>query len=202
MRILYVGRFQPFHLGHFTIIKELSHRCDELIVVIGSSQYSHTRENPFTAGERYEMVTRALAAEKIHNVSVIPVEDLHRPALWAAHVQTQVPNFEVVATNDPVTARVFGELGFQVEAIALNQRDSLSGTNIRNLIASEGDLESPEGNLESSERGWEDLLPKEVVDLLMEFDGVARVRALNENETIQVKNEGKKMEPAQMNRPR
>ncbi|HLN89981.1 MAG TPA: adenylyltransferase/cytidyltransferase family protein, partial [Candidatus Binatia bacterium] len=51
-RGLYVGRFQPFHLGHLDAIKYVLKEVDELVIVIGSAQYSHNSNNPFTAGER------------------------------------------------------------------------------------------------------------------------------------------------------
>ena len=59
-RGLYVGRFQPFHLGHLDAIKYALKEVDELVIVIGSAQYSHNVNNPFTAGERLVMVRQAL----------------------------------------------------------------------------------------------------------------------------------------------
>jgi nicotinamide-nucleotide adenylyltransferase len=58
-RGLYVGRFQPFHLGHLDAIKYTLKEVDELVIVIGSAQYSHNANNPFTAGERLVMVRQA-----------------------------------------------------------------------------------------------------------------------------------------------
>ena len=60
-RGLYVGRFQPFHLGHLRAIKAVLKEVDEIVIVIGSAQYSHNSNNPFTAGERLVMIRRALA---------------------------------------------------------------------------------------------------------------------------------------------
>src|SRR5437870_10806299 len=57
---LYVGRFQPFHLGHLKAVKYILGRVDELIIVVGSAQHSHTLDNPFTAGERITMIRLAL----------------------------------------------------------------------------------------------------------------------------------------------
>ncbi|MEM3079801.1 MAG: adenylyltransferase/cytidyltransferase family protein, partial [Thermoproteota archaeon] len=51
-RGLFIGRFQPFHLGHLKAVEYIINRVDEVIIGIGSAQYSHTLENPFTAGER------------------------------------------------------------------------------------------------------------------------------------------------------
>jgi nicotinamide-nucleotide adenylyltransferase len=59
-RGLYLGRFQPYHLGHHEVLKQIAREVDEIVVGIGSAQKSHEKENPFTAGERVLMVSRAL----------------------------------------------------------------------------------------------------------------------------------------------
>ncbi|MEM1589096.1 MAG: adenylyltransferase/cytidyltransferase family protein, partial [Candidatus Bathyarchaeia archaeon] len=47
-RGLFVGRFQPFHKGHLQAVKEILDEVDELVIVVGSAQYSHRIDNPFT----------------------------------------------------------------------------------------------------------------------------------------------------------
>ena len=37
-RGLYVGRFQPFHLGHLGAVKSILEDVEELVIVIGSAQ--------------------------------------------------------------------------------------------------------------------------------------------------------------------
>jgi len=59
-RAFFIGRFQPFHLGHMEVLRKILKEVEELIVGVGSAQESHTIENPFTAGERILMVSRAL----------------------------------------------------------------------------------------------------------------------------------------------
>ena len=63
MKALLIGRFQPFHNGHLKIIQNLSKEFSEVIIGIGSSQYAHALENPFTADERILMIKKSL--EKI-----------------------------------------------------------------------------------------------------------------------------------------
>ena len=58
-----VGRFQPFHNGHMDVVRKCASESEHLIVGIGSAQYSHHPENPFTAGERYMMLEGALEEE-------------------------------------------------------------------------------------------------------------------------------------------
>ena len=40
-RAFYIGRFQPFHLGHYSVITSIAEEVDELIIGIGSAQTSH-----------------------------------------------------------------------------------------------------------------------------------------------------------------
>ena len=78
-RGLYVGRFQPFHLGHLCAIKATLKEVDEIVIVIGSAQYSHKPNNPFTAGERLVMIRQALQEAKVDysKLWIVPVPDVH-----------------------------------------------------------------------------------------------------------------------------
>ncbi|HIH35636.1 MAG TPA: adenylyltransferase/cytidyltransferase family protein, partial [Methanosphaera sp.] len=62
-RGLLIGRMQPVHKGHISVIKDTLKEVDELIIGIGSSDKSHTNSNPFTGGERILMLTKALREE-------------------------------------------------------------------------------------------------------------------------------------------
>ena len=81
-RGLYVGRFQPYHNGHNSVIERIADEVDELIIGIGSAEISHDLRHPFTAGERVLMISRALKNIRIP-VYIIPLEDVKRNALWA-----------------------------------------------------------------------------------------------------------------------
>jgi len=113
IRGLYIGRFQPYHNGHQYILEKIARRVDEIIVGIGSAQLSHEPSNPFTAGERLLMITRALASIRTP-VYVIPIEDLHRNALWVAHVRSMAPRFDIVFSSNPLVVRLFEEEGIKV----------------------------------------------------------------------------------------
>ena len=70
-RGLYVGRFQPYHNGHNSVIERIADEVDELIIGIGSAEISHDLRHPFTAGERVLMISRALKNIRIP-VYIIP----------------------------------------------------------------------------------------------------------------------------------
>ncbi|MET1124091.1 MAG: nicotinamide-nucleotide adenylyltransferase [Archaeoglobaceae archaeon] len=167
MRAFFVGRFQPYHLGHHHVIKcilELED-VDELIIGIGSAQESHTLENPFTAGERVLMITRALEEIKTNKrVYVIPLEDIYRNSLWVSHVCSMVPPFQVVFTNNPLVYRLFKEAGFEVRHTKMFNRSEYQGTEIRRKM------------LEGED--WERYVPKSVAEVIKEIDGISRIREI------------------------
>ena len=55
-----MGRFQPFHLGHLELAKQILDECDEVIIAITSSQFNYLEKDPFTAGERIEMIHNSI----------------------------------------------------------------------------------------------------------------------------------------------
>lgn len=133
-RALILGRFQPPHRGHLAVIEEASRRHDQVIVVVGSAQASYTPDNPFTAGERIEMLLAGLEELGVRNALLIPLADLNRHAEWVAYVESLVPDFDEVVTNNPLTRRLFGDAGYKVRAGRLVDRSVCRATRIRERI--------------------------------------------------------------------
>jgi nicotinamide-nucleotide adenylyltransferase len=161
-RALFIGRFQPFHRGHLAMVKRILESNGEMIVGIGSAQYSHTGENPFTAGERYEMIERSLEAEGVRHYLIVPITDTHVHSVWVSHVTSLVPRFEVVYTNSDLVVRLFREHGLKVLSPPLLDRERLSGTEVRHRMLKGED--------------WESLVPRVVADYVREIDGLERIR--------------------------
>lgn len=169
MRALIIGRFQPFHLGHLSAVKEMLQACDEAVIAVGSAQYSHTRENPFTASERYEMILRSSRDEGISGrIHIVPVTDINQNALWVSHVRAISPSFSAVYTNNPLTMRLFREAGYEVRQTALYSRDKYSASLIREQMLSGGD--------------WRQSVPRAVAAFIDEIQGVQRMKEIFSSE--------------------
>ncbi len=169
-RGLYVGRFQPFHLGHLSAIKGVLKEVHELVIVIGSAQYSHNFNNPFTAGERLVMVRRALEESGVDSkrVWIVPVPDVHLHMMWVSSVEGYTPHFDVVYSNEPLTRRLFMESGYEVKPIRLFERKEYSSTEIREKMVKDQD--------------WEKFVPKSVATFIEEIDGLNRLKDLTKTD--------------------
>jgi nicotinamide-nucleotide adenylyltransferase len=163
---LYVGRFQPFHLGHLEAVKHILSKVDELVVVVGSAHDSHTLDNPFTAGERITMIRLALKEAKIgaNRYTVLPLPDAEFHKVWVSHLLSQTPSFDLVFTNEPLTGRLLKEAGMRVEKIPMFNRTAYTATEVRKRII--------EG------KNWEELLPKSVVSYIKQVRGDERMREI------------------------
>ncbi len=171
-RAVFVGRFQPFHKGHLGALQDILEKVDEVIIVVGSAQYSHSLDNPFTTGERITMIRRALENEGIKPTRywIVPVPDAHVHMVWVAQVVGYTPKFDVVYTNEPLTRRLFTEAIFKVEPVPFHKRRVYSATEIRRRML--------------KGENWEDLVPNSVVEFIKKIDGVERVQDLSETDRI------------------
>lgn len=176
-KALFIGRFQPFHNGHLDALKQISE--NEIIIGIGSSQYSGTDENPYSFAERKEMIEKTLAMlseapkakskhlfNKVKDPSsrlnigtqddykkykIIAIPDIQDPPNWVEHVKNLVPNFDVVYTGNDFVAKLFQEKNYSVKPIFINKK--ISGTEIRQMIKEKNST-------------WKNLVPQEIVELL------------------------------------
>jgi len=167
MKALFIGRFQPFHMGHLKIIQKISNQYDEIIIGIGSSQYHHTLDNPFSKDERKLMISKALENNNVKNFKFVKIPDIHNPPKWVDHVLSIISDFDIVITNNDLTKKLFSEKGYKVQETDLYDRSKYSGEIIRRKII----------NNES----WEKLVPEQVYLIIKNINGEERLRRLFKN---------------------
>jgi len=161
-----VGRFQPFHVGHLKAVKFAMSKVDMLWIIIGSAQKSHEPRNPFTAGERLAMIKMALDAEKINPKKwlAVPVNDVNDHSRWTDQIDLLIPRYDVVFTNDPFSTMLFKKHKKKVVKVPMLKRKFLSATEVRKRIA--------------TGENWKELVPKQVAEMIMEIDGVNRIKIM------------------------
>lgn len=163
---LFIGRFQPFHLGHYDTVETILNECDHIIIGIGSSQYAYQRNNPFTYDERFDMIYDTLMNNmnvNYHRFDVLPIPDIHDYDNWVKHVCKIVPEFDVAYTGNPITWDLFKDAGIAVKRVRICK--NISGTIVRQAICDDAD-------------GWDKMLPEWSEHHVWKCNGHTRLKHL------------------------
>lgn len=101
--LVFIGRFQPFHIGHQAVIEKALQLANQVIVLVGSTGKPRTIKNPWTFQERADMILKSTAIGVTSNrVNVIPLYDkTYNDPAWVAQVQSLV---ETVVRQNPSCA--------------------------------------------------------------------------------------------------
>ena len=164
-RALFIGRFQPFHHGHLEVVNSLLAKHEEVIIAIGSAECCSAEDNPFSAGERVEMIRASLLPEQLKRVIAIPIRDINNNSLWVSHLKSYVPEFSVVYTNNPLVKMLFSKAGIKVENISYVDRGLNEGKAIRKLMSQGNDA-------------WKKHVPQGAHGFIMSIKGIERMRAI------------------------
>ena len=142
-RVAFIGRFQPFHRGHLSVIEYLLSKFDQVLVVIGSSDKFRTPENPFTVGERHAMVKETLddLGVKSDKFKVVPLPDIDDDEKWPKHVIKTCPEFEAVAITDNSRVEGLFRKFTKKKIVKTKKKYAISATTVREEIGKGSDLQ-------------------------------------------------------------
>ena len=79
---VFIGRFQPFHLGHAALLQQALKIAPRCVVVIGSAFQARSPKNPWTWQERAEMFRLAVPEDQRARLLFLPVRDYYNEARW------------------------------------------------------------------------------------------------------------------------
>ena len=164
MNGLLIGRFQPFHLGHLEALQFALSKVDKLWIGLGSSNKLIEKSNPFSAEERKKMILSSIDDSMKNKITIYFIPDVDNHVKWIEKIDTIVPKFDIVFSNDPLTEHLYSKRTVQIISIPFLKRDQLSGTRIRNLI--------------KSDQKWDDLVPSETKLILENLDLKNRLKIL------------------------
>jgi nicotinamide-nucleotide adenylyltransferase len=172
-RGLIIGRFQPFHNGHSRLIGHILNECNEVIIAIGSSQFNYSFSNPFTAGERLQMVHDTLIEQEmdLKKIYIVPISNSENNAVWLSNLSSMVPKFDILYSgNRFVTELVSRNRGtsFRVVIPRLYRKNVYNGTKIRVGM--------------TSDEKWIKCISVSTYNIIMENNGVQRMKLLLETE--------------------
>ena len=166
-----MGRFQPFHLGHLDLAKQILDECDEVIIAITSSQFNYLEKDPFTAGERIEMIHNSLKESTLDltRCFVISIENQFNVATWASYLKSALPNFDKVYSGNDYVSMLLADSGIEVVAPVFLDRNQYNATRIRSMIV--------------SDEKWKDYVPNAVYELLTKINAKNRLAVISKSDT-------------------
>jgi len=164
MNGLLIGRFQPFHLGHLDALQFALSKVDKLWVGLGSSNLPPQKDNPFSAEQRQEMILSSIDDTMKEKISIYFIPDLDNHMKWIEKIDTIVPKFDIIFSNDELTNHLYSKRNTQVMTIPFLKRDKLSGTHIRDLII--------------SDQKWNDLVPEGTKNFLEKINAKNHLKNL------------------------
>lgn len=133
-----IGRFQPLHSGHKSMIRQASKMFDYVVIIVGSAQRSRTMKNPWTLEEREDKIIQFLNFEGLENCNIHRAYDSrYCDNLWRDQIKRAIFTWSLMFNADPVLAgytkdgndylKWFPEIEYQ----ELKQEVQISATEVR-----------------------------------------------------------------------
>ncbi|HFD11925.1 MAG TPA: bifunctional nicotinamide-nucleotide adenylyltransferase/Nudix hydroxylase [Crenotrichaceae bacterium] len=180
--LIFIGRFQPYHLGHQRVVVKALQRADKLIILIGSAYRPRCTRNPWSFDEREHMIRSTLSPEQSKRTIIAPIMDAtYNDDVWTSTIQQCVTGLVAAHHSQPHRNAKIGLIGHrkdhtsyylklfpQWDSVDVENTEIMSATEIRQHIF-------------YADRGyWEDhrtsvaalvgnLVPKQVLDYLGQF---------------------------------
>lgn len=171
MRGLMMGRFQPFHLGHLELVKQILNECDEVIIALTGSQFNYIEKDPFTSGERIEMIHQTLKENNIDmsKCYIVSIENQFNVAIWASYLKSALPHFDKVYSGNDYVVMLLADSGYEVVSPKFLDREKYNATRIRKMIAYDEE--------------WEKFVPTAISKTIKKINGVRRIKTISKTET-------------------
>lgn len=153
--LVFIGRFQPFHLGHKNVIREALTLAEKVIVVVGSSNQSRNLRNPFTFEERSNIIKQCMSDDyisgriEIAGVSDYPYDDNK----WISTVRDAVEKHTSRKDNIGIVGHNKDETSYYLKMfqgwtpVEVNNFRQIDATTIRNEMFVAGNVDNHDGTL-------------------------------------------------------
>jgi bifunctional NMN adenylyltransferase/nudix hydrolase len=180
--LVFIGRFQPYHLGHQRVVEQALHNASKLIILIGSAHRPRCTRNPWNFDEREQMIRATLSAEHNKRVIIAPLMDaMYNDDLWTSTIQKCVSGITATHHTQPHRKPSVGLIGHskdhtsyylklfpQWQSVDVDSTKIMNATEIRHAIfcADRGYWEDKHISV-SALAG--DLVPTEVLNYLNQF---------------------------------
>lgn len=142
--LIYIGRFQPFHKGHLSVVERAlqEHKPDNFVFLVGSTNRTGTVKNPFSFNEVVDQIMRS-----IQHTPMGTIFDYHKladytydDATWLSQVQQAITSYSPPNHNVAIIGHKKDESSYyldkfnNVDVIEYDDVTGISGTDIREAL--------------------------------------------------------------------
>lgn len=153
--LVFIGRFQPFHKGHLSVLIEGLKQADQLIILCGSAHQPPSVRNPWSFVEREDMIRQSLSAAENARVHIAPLMDnVYNDEIWTRNVQSTVNGIVTAHFQTPQRPPNIGLIGHakdhsayylnlfpQWGSVDVPSKADIHATDIRHAFFNTGELE-------------------------------------------------------------
>lgn len=187
--LVFIGRFQPFHLGHLAVIQAGMAQAKQMIILCGSAHQPPSVRNPWTITEREAMIRSSFNKLDNERLHIVPLMDnVYNDESWVRNVQATVNGLVTAHHSVPHKQPSIGLIGHskdqssyylnlfpQWRAVQVENFNSISATPIRERIFSDSGEDYIAANTAQE-------LPKPVKEQLKAFCATDTYRELKEEQ--------------------
>lgn len=150
--LVFIGRFQPFHNGHLSVIKKGLQQAEQMIILCGSAHQPRSTRNPWSVSEREAMIRSTLSTDDNQRVYIAPLMDIvYNDESWVRNVQATINGLVTTHHRTPHCRAKVGLIGHskdessyylnlfpQWDALNVENHNNISATPIREAILDSG----------------------------------------------------------------
>ena len=157
----FLGRFQPFHQGHYKVVEKHRDEFKQLKIVVGSAGKSRETDNPLSFEERKEIIQTCFP-----EITVEKLEDMESDEEWAEKLGERCSG-TLISGNELVQKLVGEFTDLNVVEPELHDPEIYSGSEIRRRMRSGEE--------------WRYLVPKCAQDCIEQKEEDIREAGINYN---------------------
>lgn len=110
--LVFIGRFQPFHRGHLSVVKTALEKSEHLVILCGSAHRPRSNRNPWSTDEREQMIQQSLNEADRKRVHVMPLMDIvYNDEAWVSNIQMTVNGVVTAHHGKPHSKAKIGLIG-------------------------------------------------------------------------------------------
>ncbi|MFA5108301.1 MAG: adenylyltransferase/cytidyltransferase family protein [Candidatus Micrarchaeia archaeon] len=134
LHAIFIGRFQPPHLGHEKAISYLLKKYEKITIAIGSSNKKRDSTNPFCARERLYLLRKIIHSHAgwKNKISLCLLKDNPSDKQWALSFRKRFsPNKYAIFSANSLVRNLLKKEGYALDGSPLFNRIEWEGTKIR-----------------------------------------------------------------------